>query len=134
MGEARRRKKALGFAYGTPESSNHPLIAYQGFTQKELDSKALQHIQAALAKGQHVTLIGTQAARPLAEAANLPWLHELPKGDPIPESVAWDVEIAANGGPILHQSDRPDGGIVILGAGSSQWLEEAIAGHQPYIK
>ena len=128
MGQAKRRKAALGNAYGTPEGSNRSLIVYEGFIQRELDLKALQQIQAALAKGQHVTLVGTQAARPLAEAANLPWLHELPKGDPIPESLAWDIELAANGGPML-QSDRSDGGLLILGAGSSQWLEQALTGH-----
>ena len=129
MGQAKRRKAALGNAYGTPEGSNRSLIVYQGFVQTELDSKALPQIQAALAKGQRVTLVGTQSARPLAEAANLPWLHELPKGDPIPESLAWDIELAANGGPMLLQSDRSDGGLLILGAGSSQWLEQALAGH-----
>jgi hypothetical protein len=127
MGQAKRRKAALGNAYGTPEGSNRPLIVYQGFVQTELDSKALPQIQAALAKGQHVTLVGTQAARPLAEAANLPWLHELPKGDPIPESLAWDIELAANGGPMLP--NRLNGGLLILGAGSGQWLERALAGH-----
>jgi hypothetical protein len=128
MGQAKRRKAALGDAYGTPEGSNRSLIVYKGFVQTELDSKALSQIQAALAKGQHVTLVGTQAARPLAEAANLPWLHELPKGDPIPESLAWDIELAANGGPMI-QSNGLNGGLLILGAGSGQWLERALTGH-----
>jgi hypothetical protein len=128
MGQAKRRKAALGDAYGAPEGSNRSLIVYEGFVQRELDLEALQQIQAALAKGQHVTLVGTQAARPLAEAAKLPWLHELPKDNPIPESLAWDIELAANGGPML-QSNRLNGGLLILGAGSGQWLEHALAGH-----
>lgn len=126
MGQAKRRRQQLGALYGTPEGSNRPLIAYQGFDQAELDQKALVRIRTAQAAGQPVTLIGTEAARPLAEAAGLPWLHEIPAGDPIPQSLAWDPQIAEAGGPLLP-SGHGAGGIAVLGAGASQWMTAALA-------
>jgi hypothetical protein len=125
MGQAKRRKQQLGALYGTPEGSNRRLIAYQGFDQGELDQQALKRIQAAMAQGEAVTLIGTEAARPLATAAGLPWLHELPEGEPVPQSVAWDPVIAEAGGPLLPPG-HGTGGTVVMGAGSAQWLAAAI--------
>lgn len=130
MGEAKRRKAVLGDAYGTPEGSNRPLVVCTGFNQSELDKKALQMICVAQAKGQPVTLIGTEAARALAEAAGLPWLHEIPAGEPVPESFAWDPVAAENGGPLMQKSDSDSNRVVVLGAGTSQWLEDAIV--HPY--
>lgn len=130
MGQARRRRHALGALYGTPEGSNRPLIAYQGTDQADLDQKALAQIRTAQATGQPITLIGTEAARPLAEAAGQPWLHEIPAGDPIPQSIAWDPQIAEAGGPLLP-SGQGARGIAVLGAGASQWMTAALAGATP---
>lgn len=121
MGEAKRRRQQLGDLYGTPEGSNRRLIAYQGFDQTELDQKALARIRTAQAAGQRVLLMGTEAARPLAQAAGLPWLHEIPAGDPIPPSLAWDPQIAEAGGP-MPPPGQSDGGIMVVGAGAAQWL------------
>ncbi len=126
MGQAKRRKQQLGDRYGTPEGSNRPLIAYQGFDQVELDQKALRQIRAALAAARPIVLIGTKAARPLAAAAGLPWLHELPDGQAIPKAVAWDPEVAETGGPVLPP-DHSAGGVVVVGAGSSEWLARSTA-------
>lgn len=126
MGQAKRRRQQLGALYGTPEGSNRPLIVHQGTDQAELDQKALAQIRTAQAAGQPVTLIGTEAARPLAEAAGLPWLHEIPAGQPIPQSLAWDPQIAEAGGPLLPPGHGA-GGIAVLGAGSSQWMTAALA-------
>lgn len=124
MGQAKRRKQQLGPLYGTPEGSNRRLIAYQGFEQGELDQKALKRIQAAIAAGQPVTLIGTEAARPLAAAAGLPWLHELPEGEPLPQWLAWDPQIAEAGGQLVPAGHGHDG-IVVLGPGSGRWMAAA---------
>ena len=121
MGQAKRRKQQLGDLYGTPKGSNRSLLAYQGFDQTDLDQKALKHIRSALSAGQPVTLIGTAAARPLAAAAGLPWLHELTDGEAIPKAVAWDPEVADAGGPLLPL-DHSAGGLVLFGAGTSEWL------------
>jgi hypothetical protein len=126
MGQAKRRKQQLGALYGPPEGSNRRLIAYQSNDQAELDRKGLREIQATMAKGEPVTLIGTEAARPLAAAAGLPWLHELPQGEPVPQWLAWDPQIAEGGGPLLP-SGHGRGGTVILGAGAAQWLDTARA-------
>lgn len=126
MGQAQRRKQQLGDLYGTPEGSNRPLNAYQGFDQAELDQKALQQIRAALASARPIVLIGTKAACPLAAAAGLPWLHELPDGQAVPKAVAWDPEIAEAGGPLLPP-DHSAGGVVVMGAGSSEWLARSNA-------
>jgi hypothetical protein len=125
MGEAKRRRQALGSLYGTPEGSNRPLIAYKGFDQPELDRMALTRIRSALAAGQSVVLIGTEAARPLALAAGIPWLHEIPDGEPIPESVAWDPVIAEAGGPLLP-SHHSEWALCVMGAGSTQWMANAL--------
>jgi hypothetical protein len=121
MGQAKQRKQQLGDLYGTPEGSNRKFVAYQGFDQQELDRKSLRRIQAAMAAGEPVTLIGTEAARPLAQAAGLPWLHELPQGEPIPQSLAWDPQIAEDGGPLLPPGHGA-GGVAILGAGAARWM------------
>ena len=83
-----------------------------------LDHEVLERIQSARAAGHPVVLVGGKAARPLAEAAQLRWLHELAPGSPVPPAVAWDVEIAAAGGPCLG-STRP---VVVLGPGAADWL------------
>lgn len=58
MGQAKRRREALGSAYGTPEASN---------AQARLDAAALRSISRALADGVPVLLLGTRAAAaPLA--------------------------------------------------------------------
>lgn len=124
MGQAKRRKQQLRDLYGTPEGSNRSLLAYQGSDQTDLDQKALKSIRDALSAGQPVTLIGTAAARPLAAAAGLPWLHELPDGEAIPKAVAWDPEVADAGGPLLPP-DHSTGGVVVLGAGTSKWLTQS---------
>jgi hypothetical protein len=123
MGQARQRREKLGALYGTPEGSNRKLIVFRGSDQPELDKKALIRIQEALAKGLPVLLIGTKAARPLATAAKLPWVHELPKGHSLPKAVAWDLEIAENGGPIVPLGYF-DGGLTILGDGCAKWASK----------
>ncbi len=125
MGQAKQRRKKLGALYGTPEGSNRKLIAFQGSDQSELDLKALTRIKKALAKGLPVLLIGTEAARPLAAAAGLPWVHELPKEQDLPKAVAWDPLIAENGGPMLPQGYF-DGGLLCFGAGYGEWLQSAL--------
>ena len=124
MGQAKQRRKKLGALYGTPEGSNRKLIAYQGFDQAELDRRALIRIQGALAQGLPVLLIGTKGARPLAQAAGLPWVHELPAGQDLPKAVAWDPQIAENGGPMLQ--GYCGGGLCVLGAGYSEWLSSVL--------
>lgn len=130
MGEAKRRKQKIGELYGTPEGSNRPLIAYIGTDQGELDQKALGQIRSGQAAGQPVTLIGTEAARPLAKAAGLPWLHEIPAGAPIPLSLAWDPRIAELGGPMLPVNHGA-GGLAVLAAGASEWIEAALTRTAP---
>ena len=121
MGQAKRRKQQLGHLYGTTKGSNSQTV------QSRLDQVTLKHIQAQMTEGCHVVLIGTESARPLAAAAGLPWLHELPEGDPVPKSVAWDPAIAEAGGPLLppHASDD---GLLILGGGCFKWLESCLLG------
>lgn len=126
MGQAKRRKEKLGNAYGTPEGSNRPLIVFKGSDQTELDKLALSRIQQAKSVGDSVTLIGTEAARPLALAAGLPWLHELPANAPVPKQVAWDPMLAIAGGPVLPKRHREDCGLLVLGAGSTAYLEKAL--------
>ena len=126
MGQAKQRRKILGPLYGTPEGSNRNTIVLQGRDQSELDRKALPRIKKALAKGLPVLLIGTEAARPLAAAAELPWVHELPKEQDLPKAVAWDPLIAENGGPMLPEGHF-DGGLVFLGAGYGEWLQSALS-------
>jgi hypothetical protein len=126
MGEARRRKRQLGELYGTPEGSNRGLVAYQGFSQEELDQKALARIKAAKAAGQKVVLMAASAANPLAQAAGLPWLHELGEGEPIPSAIAYSLEAAEVGGPIIDPV-ACEGAVLIIGAGVSEWLRETIA-------
>jgi hypothetical protein len=125
MGQAKRRKQQLGDLYGTPEGSNRPLVVLQGFDQDELDKKAMAGITIAQSMGQAVCLIGTEASRPLAAAAGLPWLHEIAEGQELPRSFAWDPEIAENGGPLIP-SGHFDGGLIALGAGVCQWLTNAL--------
>ena len=126
MGEARRRKRQLGELYGTPEGSNRGLVAYQGFSQEDLDQKSLAKIQAAKAAGQKVVLMATSSALPLAKAAGLPWLHELGEGQPIPRAIAYNPEIAEMGGPILDPS-ACKGAVLIFGAGVMEWLQKGTA-------
>lgn len=125
MGQAKARKQRLGSLYGTPEGSNRTPIVYQGFHQDELDQKGLKRIQAAMAKGESVILIGTEAARPLAAAAGLPWLHELTAGEHPPKSLAWDPAIAEAGGPLLPPG-HGSGATIVMGAGSAQWIERGL--------
>jgi hypothetical protein len=127
MGQAKRRKQQLGAAYGTPEGSNRPLVVYQGFDQPELDRKSLAQIRAAQAAGQPVILMGTFESRPLAAAAGLPWLHELPPGEPLPRSLAWDPTIAERTGLMLPPG-HGDGAVMVMGAGCGQWLKAAASG------
>jgi hypothetical protein len=122
MGQAKLRRQQLGSLYGTPEGSNKKLKAYIGGDQHELDQKALKEINAAKGSGQPVILIGTEGARSLASAAGLAWLHEIPEGEPIPESFAWDPAIAEKTG-IMPPSGHESGGVVILAAGATKWLE-----------
>jgi hypothetical protein len=125
MGESRRRKQQLGKLYGTPEGSNSRLFVYRDADQHKLDVEALRRIRAAQSAGHQVTLVGTSAAKPLAEAAGLPWLHEISAVDPIPASFAWDPVIAELGGPLLPDVDCGNR-VVILGAGSTQWMAAAL--------
>jgi hypothetical protein len=124
MGQAKIRKQKLGALYGTPEGLNQPsrLIIYPGLKQKELDKKGIQQILAALKTGCSVVLTGTSAARPIAKATGLKWLHELSADEVIPDSVAWDLEVASNGGPML-----PAGYIsnkfLVLGAGTAGFID-----------
>lgn len=127
MGQAKRRREAIGELYGTPAGSNKPLIAFKGFTQNELDQKALERIQVARSAGQPVIVWGTRAAQSLVEAAGIAWLHELRPGEPIPREVAWDPTIAELGGPMLPP-DHCTGGVLIIGAGLSEWMTQALAG------
>ena len=132
MGQAKRRKEKLGDAYGTPEGSNRSLVAYKGFDQSEMDIRGQQVIRRAQAAGEPVVLIGTEAARPLATAVGLPWLHELPDGAPVPQQVAWDPIVAMAGGPAMPKPDPEGRGVVVLGAGTSRWLEQGLAARSPY--
>jgi hypothetical protein len=128
MGQAKRRKDVLGDAYGTPEGSNQKLVAYRGSDQSELDRKALNRILAAKAAGMPVTLVGTKAARPLAQAAGLPWLHELPAGRVAPRQLAWDPSITTSvGGCMLDATEIHRGGLLIIGAGASEWVQETVS-------
>ena len=124
MGQARRRRQQLGSLYGTPEGSNQKLKVFAGSDQSELDQKALKEIVVAKANDQPVILIGTQQAQPLVSAAGLDWLHEIPKGQPIPKSFAWDLENAEKTG-IVPPAEQA-GAVVILAAGSIRMLEKAI--------
>jgi hypothetical protein len=124
MGQARRRKQQLGDLYGTPKGSNRELISYKGFDQPTLDQMALKRIKAAISAGQRVILMGTKAARPLAAAAGLTWLHE--RSDCLePYSFAWDPEIAEAGGPLIPEYAH-EGSLVIVGAGADEWLSAAL--------
>lgn len=126
MGQAKRRRQQLGPLYGTPEGSNQPRVSDKGASQSDLDQQALAKIRAAQASDVPVVLIGTAAARPLAAAAGLPWLHELPSNEPIPESLAWDPAIANAGGPFLPDGHAPDA-ITVLGPGSTEMIDQAFA-------
>ena len=122
MGQAKRRKEQLGDLYGAPKGdSSFP--AYSTSKQRKLDEKGLQMIRSALKAGQPVLLVGTVASRPLAKAAGLPWLHELPLNTPIPKSLAWDMEIAEQGGPVLPSGHTTPDTLLILGAGTAKWME-----------
>ncbi len=127
MGQAKRRRERLGPLYGTKDESNHPLVCYQGFEQSELDQRALRRIKKAKNMGRPVVLFGTKDARALAAAADLPWLHELPEGAPLPRWYAWDPEIAEAGGPMPDPTAHP-GGLLVMGAGSGNWMTKALAG------
>lgn len=129
MGQARQRKQQLGDMYGTPEGSNHGLIFYKGFDQPTCDQIVLKRIKAAISAGQRVILMGTKAARPLAAAAGLTWLHE--RSDFLdPHSFAWDPEIAEKGGPLIP-AHTYEGSVLILGAGCSQWLSSVLLTNAP---
>jgi hypothetical protein len=130
MGQAKRRKQQLGGLYGTPEGSNNPFVVYQGYDQNELDKKAAASIANAQRRGQAVCLIGTEASRPLAAAAGLPWLHEIAEGQELPRSFAWDPEIAENGGPLIP-GGHFNGGVTVLGAGFGQYLTYALTTPTP---
>jgi hypothetical protein len=132
MGQAKRRKEALGFKYGTPEGSNRPLVAYQGFTQSQLDRKALRKIANAKSQGIPVLLIGTHKASPLAEAAGLPWIHELQEGVEVPRWAAWNPQICEEGGPSCP-SECFDGALLILGAGFFDYVSSALGDLMPLV-
>jgi hypothetical protein len=119
MGQAKRRRERLGLLYPTVDLSDHPFVCYEGLEQSELDKEALQEIKKAKAIGRSLVLVGTKDARALAAAADLPWLHELPEGAPLPRWYAWDPEIAEAGGPMPDPTAYP-GGLLIMGAGSSR--------------
>jgi len=124
MGQAKIRKQKLGALYGTPEGGNQSsrLIVYPDLKQKELDKKGIQQIRAALKAGCSVVLTGTSAAQPVVKATGLKWLHELSADEAIPDSVAWDLEVASNGGPTLpasHISDK----FLVLGAGTANFID-----------
>lgn len=112
MGQAKRRRQQLGDLYGTPEGSNRP----------PFDPEALRRIEQVLADGQRLLLVGSDQAQALAAAAGLPWLHRLPEGEPLPQGVAWDLQLAMEGGPVLtpDQSASMAGCVVVLGPGSSR--------------
>ena len=129
MGQARRRKQQLGDMYGTPEGSNHKFIVYKGFDQPTCDQMVLKRIKAAISAGQRVILVGTKAARPLAAAAGLSWLHERPDLFE-PYSFAWDPEIAEKGGPLIPAHTH-EGSVLILGDGCSQWLSSVLLTNAP---
>ena len=81
--------------------------------QLAVHGKALPDIMIAMAQGIPTLLIGTvEADSSLAEAANLPWLHEIPAGQPQPPFAAWDWKKDAKPDPSAYK----DGGAV-LGAG-----------------
>ena len=122
MGQAKRRKQQLGDLYGTPAGSKKALLVCQGASEEERLKKALVQIRAAQAAGKPVKLIGTAAACPLAEAAGLRWLHEIPASDSIPTSFAWDPMLAESGGPLMPEGHAVDG-VVVIGARASEWLD-----------
>ena len=124
MGQSKRRKQMLGDLYWTPEARNSRLVVIKGSVQAKNDAIALVRIKEAMSTGQPVTLIGSALARPLAAAAGIQWLHEMPTGEPIPNCIAWDPELAALGGPMLPA--YRDHGIVVLGAGSAGFIEDAL--------
>ena len=129
MGQARRRKQQLGGMYGTTEGSNHGLIFCKGFDQPTRDQMTLKRIKAAISAGQRVILWGTKAARPMAAAAGLTWLHD--RSDlSEPYSFAWDPEIAEKGGP-LPPAHTYKGSVLILGAGYIEWLSSALLTNAP---
>jgi hypothetical protein len=115
MGQAKRRKQQLGPLYGTPKNSISQLAQYM------VEQMAIKNIKAAMAKNLPVVLIGRETSRPLAAAAGLPWLHELPENDPVPQWVAWDPAIAEAGGPLLFPPVSDDR-LLVLGFGMSEWL------------
>jgi hypothetical protein len=121
MGQAKRRKQQPAL-YGTPEGSNRP----------PFDPQTLQQIELAIAGGQRLMLVGDSQARPLAEAAGLPWLHELPQADPLPQAFAWDLQIAMDGGgPSLSPktADFMAGGVVVMGPGVGKTLAGVLRAH-----
>lgn len=89
--------------------------------QNVVEQMAVERIKAAIAQNLTVVLIGTETSRPLAAAAGLPWLHELPEKDPVPQWVAWDPAIAEAGGPLLPPPVSDDR-LVILGPGMSEFV------------
>jgi hypothetical protein len=124
MGQSKRRKQMLGDLYWTPEARNSRLVVIKGSVQAKNDAIALVRLKEAMSTGQPVTLIGSALARPLAAAAGIQWLHELPTGEPIPSCIAWDAELAVQGGPMLPAGHAPS--LVVLGAGSAEFLEDAL--------
>jgi hypothetical protein len=123
MGESKRRKQLLGDLYWTPEARNSRLVVIKGSVQEKNDAIALVRIKEAMSTGQPVTLIGSALARPLAAAAGIQWLHEIPIWEPVPSCIAWDPELAAQGGPMIPA--YRDHGIVVLGAGAAEFIETA---------
>ncbi len=110
-----------GQAYGVDPVCADPAPASEGSDQETLDREALGQIRRAMADGHRVVLVGTAAARPLAEAAGLSWLHEHPEGEPLPQAIAYDPDVAGNG---LQMPVKAYGGaVVVLGAGASRWLD-----------
>jgi len=73
-----------------------------------------------------VTLVGTDAARPLAKAAGLQWLHEIPVGGTVPRSVAWDPSKNV----VLRSTMRPVNGLVVISAGTSEYLKNEFSSQE----
>jgi hypothetical protein len=95
--------------------------------QEALDRENLERIRLHLADGDRVILFGTAEARPLAEAAGLPWVHELPEGKALPQAIAWDLEVTREEGcPPLPANWGFSESVLILGAGSGPWIEQMV--------
>ena len=95
--------------------------------QEALDREDLECIRLHLADGDRVVLFGTAAARPLVQAAGIPWLHELPETEPLPLAIACDLEIGPDkGGRPLPAGYDFVNAVLFLGAGSGPWVKALV--------